>query len=784
MALKHGESQDPDNMTAPFYGKNRKWSDMLKGDECLEAAKKIFCKIGNKDTEKEDLKTMPSSFANLERKFGGKMSRLDFQNAVVQTMIDILCGHKVALELNTIQSADHDEIFLCLKVPEHNDTFVKKCADSEAYRAKLNAEEYIKSKVGYPAPKVLGQECPAWIPYQDEDLESYKFAEFRDIDKLRMLRRRIGHFISLPEATKAGVVVNSFVAHKWAKLENLKKPEMRFSNVKWWFQAPRYDRLEPVKEYFGEEITLFFHWFAFYIRQLIFPACLGFLIFFRRFLPISVTQQRYIQDGYAIFMALWAAQFCEQYSRLTMQQATLWGTRNYDLVASVRPEYKEENAHMEKRWKRVGASIMALFIFSIVSGIIIIQTFRRLMITHPSQVPITAFVEEMSQDRDLSIKFGKKLGALMITAQIKILDFIWSKISVYITNAENHKTLTRWTKSLIYKTVFVKFFNAMYPFIYFAFAKEYVEGCSTHIPEGTSKEKTLELQMCACINGLQLYIMTFFVVHMMVVAAMLVKRFAFAKYKIGKDLNKPGVAKNEFTYLQFQAKCDSFSGVDMINDYMEATVQFGLVVCFTVVLPVLTVLAIFSNMLEYRLIAFRQCYVVQRAHPAGAEGIGAWLEFFKLVSYMAIAVNAGLAVFAMLPFKLLPMETKLLLFLGIEHALLFLKLGVEASISDVPKDVDIADDKNDDAVAKIFGGQFKPITFDYDQYGTKGAVMISCDGEDWNTRKLYMHEDLQAQRDKEQAEKQEAEKRERAAREAQEAEAQKAEAQKAEEKTE
>lgn len=757
---KHAEKEKLDDMTAPFYGKKHKWGDMIEGDACYEAAKRIFCKKETEENEKEDRKQMPSGFANLKRTFGGKMSRLDFQNAVVKTMVDILCGHKVALELNTIQSADHDEIFLCLKVPEHNDDFVRECADSEAYRAKLKPVAYTNAGITDPLPKVLGEECPAWLAY--EDLESHKFEDFREIDKLRMMRRRIGHFISLSEAQRAGVVVNSFVAHKWSQLEALNKREMRFSNLTWWFQVPNYQKLEPVKEYFGEEITLFFHWFAYYIHQLIFPACLGFIIFFRRFLPITVVQQRYIQDGYAIFMALWAAQFCEQYSRLTMQQSTLWGTRNYDLVASVRPEYREENGHMEKRWKRIGASIMVLFLFCIMSGIVIIQTFRHTMITHPSDVYITSTVKTLSGDRDIAVKFGKKLGALLITAQIKTLDFVWSKISVYCTNAENHKTYSRWTKSLIYKTVFVKFFNAMYPFIYFAFAKEYVEGCKTHIPEGTSDRRRIELQMCACITGLQLYIMTFFVVHMMVVAAMLVKRFVFAKYKIKKDLDKPGVDKTQFTYLQFQAKCDAFSGVDMINDYMEATVQFGLVVCFSVVLPVLTVLAILSNMLEYRLIAFRQCYVVQRAHPAGADGIGAWLEFFKLVSYMAIAVNAGLAVFAMLPFKEYPMETKLLLFLAIEHALLFLKLGVEASIPDIPRDVDRADDKNHDAVDKIFGGQFKPIEFEYEKYGTKNPVMISCDGQDWNALKTYMHEDLQIQKNAEdKAAKEELERQER-----------------------
>merc|ERR1719335_1422887 len=113
---------------------------------------------------------------------------------------------------------------------------------------------------------------------------------------------------------------------------------------------------------------------------------------------------------------------------------------------------------------------------------------------HPSQNGITfAVIEflEFYMDHDMARKI-----AIMITIQIKILDAIWSKVSLFVTERENHKTENRFQQSLVFKTVIVKFFNALYPFIYFAFAKAYVEGC-----KGNK----------GCIPGLQMYIMTFFV---------------------------------------------------------------------------------------------------------------------------------------------------------------------------------------------------------------------------------------------------------------------------------
>jgi len=385
---------------------------------------------------------------------------------------------------------------------------------------------------------------------------------------------------------------------------------------------------------------------------------------------------------------------------------------------------------------------MATFLFLIVSGIVIIQTFRRTMIHHPGDVEITYLVEQFEGKR-VAIKFGAKLGALLITMQIKGFDYIWGKIAVLITDLENHKTEVRWQKSFIFKTVFVKFFNAMYPFLYYAFAKEYVEGCAIKDVPGATEEEKLHARMNACISGLQLYIMTFFAVHLCIVMAMLCKRILLSQWKIEGERRKPGI--DEYTYLQLQAKTDSFKATDMVNDYMEATVQFGLVVCFSVVLPILTLLSIISNLFEFRLIAYRQSYIVQRVHPSGCDGIGAWLDFFRFVAYMSIAVNAGLAVFAMLPFKAYAMETKLLLFLCFEHGLMFLKLAVETAIPDMPRDVDIADDKNEVAVSRIFGGNFKRLDFSFNEFGTTKAIRCNVDSSRWF--QTYEHSDLNANKE-------------------------------------
>merc|ERR1719399_1154348 len=113
-------------------------------------------------------------------------------------------------------------------------------------------------------------------------------------------------------------------------------------------------------------MAYFFHWFRFYTFQLMLPAFLGFCLFWRRWL-LETEEQRLLQDAYALFMALWAAQFCENYSRTAIAQATLWGTRNYDNIAAVRPQYKEEGGDTKAAaWSTLGASVILTLLILVV----------------------------------------------------------------------------------------------------------------------------------------------------------------------------------------------------------------------------------------------------------------------------------------------------------------------------------------------------------------------------------------------------------------------------------
>ena len=58
---------------------------------------------------------------------------------------------------------------------------------------------------------------------------------------------------------------------------------------------------------------------------------------------------------------------------------------------------------------------------------------------------VTATIISFTGDEKTAIKMGSKMGAMMITMQVKMLDLIWGKLAKIVTDKENHKTESRYS---------------------------------------------------------------------------------------------------------------------------------------------------------------------------------------------------------------------------------------------------------------------------------------------------------------------------------------------------
>ncbi len=91
--------------------------------------------------------------------------------------------------------------------------------------------------------------------------------------------------------------------------------------------------------------------------------------------------------------------------------------------------------------------------------------------------------------------------------------------------------------------------------------------------------------------------------------------------------------------------------------------------------------------MEERSDAFKYCHVNKRPFPTPSSGIGPWLSAFEIISFVSIATNFALVALhpeARLYFSDYSDMEYALLFVGVEHLLVALKLAIMVMVPDVP----------------------------------------------------------------------------------------------------
>ncbi|KAI9922236.1 hypothetical protein PsorP6_000959 [Peronosclerospora sorghi] len=81
---------------------------------------------------------------------------------------------------------------------------------------------------------------------------------------------------------------------------------------------------------------------------------------------------------------------------------------------------------------------------------------------------------------------------------------------------------------------------------------------------------------------------------------------------------------------------------DPYDDYHHITVQFGFVVMFSMLWPLMPAACMLVNALKTRGDGFRLCRTNQRPIPRKASGIGEWNNMLHVIAFIGVLVNIGL----------------------------------------------------------------------------------------------------------------------------------------------
>jgi len=173
---------------------------------------------------------------------------------------------------------------------------------------------------------------------------------------LRIAWRKIETLFQTDEMTRQRVLLNIFPLHEWDKLQELHDKGWNSLNWRSVFRWPSGRNTHEVRDYFGEEVAFFFHWFTFYVRSLSAVAVMSIVTSFRH-LVLDEESQGYVQVGVGVVMCCWVALFMNIYKQEESFLIRRWGMSNLTVALEPRKSFRaekrgtrEETAHKLFIW--------------------------------------------------------------------------------------------------------------------------------------------------------------------------------------------------------------------------------------------------------------------------------------------------------------------------------------------------------------------------------------------------------------------------------------------------
>eukprot|EP01043_Picozoa_sp_COSAG02_P034861 COSAG02_NODE_2462_length_8788_cov_3.780297_1_plen_662_part_10 len=143
---------------------------------------------------------------------------------------------------------------------------------------------------------------------------------------------------------------------EWASLNTMKTCKC------WqWSQTP----LNSIREYYGEEIALYYAWLLMYTHSLFVPAIVGLICFLVQWLQFLTAENNYIYmspnsnvltAAYAIFLCAWSCMFIQKWRQREAVLKFRWGTEGYTHTEQTRKEYDGE-CNQDEAGKKVVRNI-------------------------------------------------------------------------------------------------------------------------------------------------------------------------------------------------------------------------------------------------------------------------------------------------------------------------------------------------------------------------------------------------------------------------------------------
>ncbi|KDO21465.1 hypothetical protein SPRG_12508 [Saprolegnia parasitica CBS 223.65] len=514
-----------------------------------------------------------------------------------------------------------------------------------------------------------------YFPFQADPALHYLFRHvegtlpFRWVDKMRLTKAALDKAFNCEMLQQEGFLTHHLCLHMPTSCEHSDDVSLDQLCAQWGalssyvylykhsicrsWRVLFYQPIELIRDYFGEELGLYFAFLSFYAEMLV--VLIGISIVdapFSLVLPDAVLG--YYNMVLASVNCLYACFMLRKWDVRQRALAVAWGMDNVQADATIRAEYTgvvgispvtnapELIARPQLQAMRKLQATCLLCLAMGLNGLAIYAVFA-----------LQAHYESIYDSDDSFTVYSNIVIALLIN----LSQVPFQPIVVRLNQFENHRTHHAFHVALTVKFALFQTINNFGPILFSTYLKPYIFGCNLstmpHLDAAACADETEHLLLSVLFFNLALS------VREIATPLLLTVRHAYnaRRTRIYTPLDTEMGSRS----LNDELTLDVYDGV--LFDYAQISITFGYITWFGALAPQAAVIALAITLVQIRVDAYKLCYLMQRPMPLPASSIGGWMIYFRMLTLSGVVINAGnvvivqmLASQANMTFRSIPMS--------------------------------------------------------------------------------------------------------------------------------
>ncbi|CAE7643596.1 ano10 [Symbiodinium sp. CCMP2456] len=516
---------------------------------------------------------------------------------------------------------------------------------------------------------------------------------FKTVDKIQL----ISHIIQSKDKDCAGINVAKLLHQKEVKAffplhEQSVMDKIKSLQFKWFW--PDEEHANRLRDYFGDKITFYFLWMAFYVKWLSPLACLGLFLQFIDW--CARTPDNVTAIPFCVLMSIWSLCLPHFWRRQEAKCAISWGSM--DLVEQLephRPEHTGEQlinpvtSQAEPHYplsKRIFNYLVSAAAMAVAACVCMLCILILLFIRHN--------IKNEVHHRIILFQFG-------IAAYVETTNFLLDVLATFLTNYENHRTQTEYETALLCKGMMLKFVNSFFALYYVAFFKEHQTLFSEPM-ECLRDQCFLDIQAQLGIFVLfRLFVSNVFEHFFPKIRLWFRSLSSYDKMTFENFYHGQVLELAEMSATEQQAKKEKHRNFDQFD---EMLLTHGYATLFAVTSPWVCTATLLAVLVEIWVDMRSLLDSRQRPFPTQARNNEPWGTAFEIYGVMAALTNVLLLIFTSSQYSSWTITEKIVFFFFLEHLIFGARLFVQVIFPQVPQAVEVLSLKQDSVVHRCLEG--------------------------------------------------------------------------------